>query len=129
MKVEIRPYIAQQASSVLTPEYSWARYINVETTMPVYAGDKWVLSESAIEAKTSVTRYYFPESKDKLLSVPLEISAHSTTRVTCSITYSNIKVPFYATFINPISQREFHTTGTYIASEPVDYEIHTENEN
>ena len=129
LKVGVRPYMTQQASSVLAPEYSWAKYINVETIMPVYAGDKWVLSESAIAAMTAETRYYFPESIDRLMTVPLEIPAHSATRVTCSITYSNIKVPFYATFINPVSQREFHTSGTYIASEPVDYKIHIENVN
>lgn len=123
VKVEILPYIAQQARALFEPDDPWWRYIEVKAALPVCVDDRWRLSGREYDMALGSSTYYFPEGLDRTLSVSVVIPPYSEKTITTTVTYSSVRVPFFLTLRNPVSGRESIVFGVCGVIQPVSYEI------
>lgn len=122
MHVDFHPFINSKATVVYDPEDSWADYLDAFVRVPVLKDGEWSLGEERSVTLASQNKFT-PTSADMSISVPIDIAAGDSLKVSNYIRYSSMTVPFEVKYRNPVSGRRFSTTGLCTATEPTDYEV------
>ena len=126
LHVKVCPYSSAQSSILLQPNLDWAINMQGEVPLPVYSNNQWTLSEPRL-IQLGTVRYYPPGNVDTQLEVPLTIPPQQHVRVTATVTFMKAVIPFIIITRNPVSESEIMSQGKCTITEPVSYEITTQN--
>ncbi len=126
-RIEFHPYLEKEGIALLDHENPQINSLEVKTSLPTYINGRWIMDDGEQHAMSlGQSHRYFPKGLQRDLTVSVEVAPYTNLRAVCGVEYSSITVPFFASFINPVSGRTFLETGVCTVSEPVGYRIHTE---
>lgn len=120
--IGIKPYASHKASAVLNPEQSWAKYIEIEASVPMREDGGWAIGPKR-QMRLSSKIYFTPEGVDANRTFNFDIPAQSTRDIVTTIIYITSRIPIEAVFVNPQSGREQKVKGTCEIDEPTDCNV------
>lgn len=122
-EISLKPYLSISAHVELEPAAGWARYLRNVYSIPTLQGGIWGLHGKSIEMMMSSKGYYRSTEVDENTSVPVTIPPFESRTVVENVFFNSMSVPFTAVFKNPVTGREYSTTGICKVCEPFDYEV------
>lgn len=125
--IEVQPFLWHQAYIIFVPDENWAKYLSASVCHPTFSNETWIISDKEKTIKFGTNECYTPFGIDRMLTTSVDIPPRSVVDVVCEVFYSSIKIPYHATFRNPVSKRQHISTGTCYVTEPTTYQIHLEN--
>jgi len=121
--MSLKPYLQMPAYVELEPTEKWARYMKDVYAIPTLQGGEWGLHGTEVEMSMSTKGYFSSTEVDNNTSVPITIPPLGAKTVLEKVFFASMSVPFRAVFKNPVTGREYSTSGICTVCEPFDYEV------
>lgn len=128
LTVEITPYANCKCSARLDADH-WATGITGTVPLPTVQGNIWtnqLTDDVDVTLGGGETTEYFSSYVDRDLRVPVEILPGETVRIKVRITYSTLRIGYWALLLAPFADNYYVTQGVCTVTNPVSYKIETE---
>lgn len=117
-KLEVWPYLQEEASVTVTPRQTWANGDTVMMSVPWYEDGSWMMKPRRVRLDVRAI-YYRPDQK-KIVDV--DVPPYSKVVVFTDVTYSRAEANGKIIFRNPVSDRRDTLDFTCVSLYPVSYE-------